>query len=255
MKIVGLFSVFGFSNASDIPGDIPDDVCVKNGAIVSCMQPRGAAGLDSSPSSDIDEREDRRYADLAEMSKKHWRKNDLGREWDERKFWGYGCHCFMVGDRPLSDMGFGIPVDDLDSACRQWKDCQMCVRKNHGEQCIGEFKKYTWKYKSKLSDFAILNGAGTCEREIGECDLKFVKDTFNNRNEYDEQYNYFYGGFDKNDRDENCPPSYGPPVVHECCGGYESPWYWIGLNKNQCCIDPNNPQEQHVAPAGTTCNF
>ena len=247
MKLFGFFTIIGFSNA-----EVPDNVCVKNGEVVSCFAPRGA-GLDNSPSSNIDQREDRRYADLAEMSEKHWQKNNAGSQWDERKFWGYGCHCFMVGDRPLSDMGFGIPVDGLDSACRQWKDCQMCVRKNHGEQCIGEFKKYTWKYSG--GDFNILNDAGSCEREIGECDLKFVHDTFANRNEYDEQYNYFYGGFDKNDRQDSCPPSYGAEVVHECCGGYDSPWYWIGLNKNQCCIDPNDPRSQHVAPAGSTCSF
>merc|ERR1719361_555851 len=141
------------------------------------------------------------------MNKKHWRKKDLGREWDERKFWGYGCHCFMVGDRPMSEMGHGIPVDELDSGCRAWKDCQMCVRKNHGEQCIGEFKKYTWKYAGKIGDFKILNQPGTCERELGECDLKFVKDTFNARNAYNEANNHFYGGFDKEDRQENCPPA------------------------------------------------
>ena len=251
MKLFGLFTIIGFSAADDIP----DDVCVRDGEVVPCLAVRGAGGFPNSPSSDIDEREDRRYADLAEMSKKHWRKQGLGRDWDERKFWGYGCHCFMVGDRPMTQMGSGIPVDGLDSACHAWKDCQMCVRQNHGDQCIGEFKKYTWKYQGKKGKFAILSTPGSCERELGECDLKFVLDTFRNKDEYDEQYNYFYGGFDKNDKQDNCPPGLGGPLVHECCGGYDSPWYWIGLNKNQCCINPNDAQQQHVAPAGSTCNF
>jgi len=135
--------------------EIPDDVCVRNGEIVQCNQlMRGK--MDTEPSKDIDEREDRRYVDLAEMNYKHWKKNGAKGEWDERKYWGYGCHCFMVGDRPMSEMGHGIPVDNLDSSCRQWKECQMCVRENHGDDCIGEFVKYTWKYSSKKG-FEITN--------------------------------------------------------------------------------------------------
>jgi len=250
MKIFELFSVFGFSEDLTA-GDIPDNACVKNGEIVSCIQPRGTAGLESSPSSTI--MADRQYVDLGEMAKKYWRKNDIGREWDERKFWGYGCHCFMDGDGPLSEMGYGIPVDGLDAACRAWKDCQMCVRKKHGENC--EFKKYMWKYNGDIDNFAILNQPGTCERELGECDVKFVQDTFKNQHEYDEKNNYFYGGFDRNDRQENCPLEDGPVIVHECCGGYDTPWYWMGTFKNQCCRNPDASEVQFVAPAGSTCNF
>lgn len=232
--------------------EVADDVCVRNGEEVPCFSVRGK--METGASKDIDEREDRRYVDLAEMNYKHWQKNGAKGEWDERKFWGYGCHCFMVGDRPMTEMGHGIPVDNLDSSCRQWKECQMCVRQNHGDECIGEFVKYTWKYNAKKG-FQILNDQGTCARELGECDKKFVLDTFNNKGVYDEKNNYFYGGFDRHDRDQSCPPANGAVVVHECCGGFDKHWTWMGTNKNQCCKDPNNNKRQTVTPIDDQCPY
>lgn len=35
--------------------------------------------------------------------------------------WGYGCHCVFLGDRPMSEMGHGHPVDELDKSCRNYK--------------------------------------------------------------------------------------------------------------------------------------
>merc|ERR1711937_1046924 len=100
----------------------------------------------------------------------------------------------------------------------------MCVRENHGDDCIGEFVKYTWKYSSKKG-FEITNPSGTCARELGECDKKFVLDTSDHKDLYKEKNNYFYGGYDKH-------------------------WTWMGTNKNQCCINPKNNKEQTVTPIG-----
>ena len=53
----------------------------------------------------------RRYADLTAMAKRTWRMNGFVKKekFDERKYWAYGCHCYLLGDRPLSEMGRGIP--------------------------------------------------------------------------------------------------------------------------------------------------
>jgi len=33
------------------------------------------------------------------------------------RLWSYGCHCFSAdSDRPMSEMGFGIPVDGVGAA-------------------------------------------------------------------------------------------------------------------------------------------
>merc|ERR1712128_109402 len=96
---------------------------------------------------------ERRYDDLESIAKKYWNKQGMTgkNKFDDRKYWTYGCHCFLLGDRPMSEMGKGRPVDALDNKCKAYKDCQKCVRAKHGDQCIGEFVRYTWKYASKFA--------------------------------------------------------------------------------------------------------
>merc|ERR1711935_879031 len=33
----------------------------------------------------------------------------------------------------------------LANKCKAYKDCQKCVREKHGDTCIGEFVRYTWR--------------------------------------------------------------------------------------------------------------
>merc|ERR1712156_11304 len=180
----------------------------------------------------------RRYDDLKEIAIKHWRKQGMtGKNggFDEKKYWAYGCHCMILGDRAMSEMGKGSPVDGLDNGCKAWKDCQKCVRETHGDQCIGEFVRYTWKYSTKEQKFISRDDEGSCERELFECDVLMVKNTWNNREAYSDDYHLFYTttGFDP-ESDASCPTGGSVPVDHMCCGGGDKPYYWIGLNKKQC---------------------
>jgi len=211
---------------------VPDDTWQGAGTSqAAAVGPRsGAGGVQDA---------DRRYDDLTDIAKKHWQKNGLtGKQnrFDDRKYWTYGCHCFLLGDRPMSEMGHGRPVDALDNKCKAYKDCQKCVREKHGDECIGEFVRYTWKYSSKQSDFVSSNEAGSCERELFECDVQFVKDTLANKDVFNEDYHAFWTttGFDMED-DESCPSGGSVPIEHQCCGGVDAPWYWIGMNNNKCC--------------------
>jgi len=79
----------------------------------------------------------RRYTDLLAIVS-HYEKG-----FDERKYWAYGCNCLILGDRPMSEMGKGKPVDELDVACKEYKSCQKCVRMEFGDECIGEREKYS----------------------------------------------------------------------------------------------------------------
>lgn len=180
---------------------------------------------------------ERRYEDLKNMAKKLWKKKGAP-AFDERKYWTYGCHCFLLGDRPMSAMGKGKPVDALDNRCKAYKDCQKCVREQHGEACIGEFVRYTWKWLGKKEDFTSRNDEGSCERDLFECDKQFVHDTFEFKAVFDENFHAFWTKTDfDHTSDESCPNNGGQPVKHMCCGGSDKPWRWIGLNKYQCCND------------------
>jgi len=126
----------------------------------------------------------------------------------------------------------------------------MCPKK-HGDECIGEFVKYGWKWSGKNNDLVSANTKGSCERELFECDRQFVYDTLVNKDAFNEKYHAFWSktGFDNRDED-NCPTGGTAPVDHECCGGHDRNYHWIGLNKNKCCADG---QSGIVKPIDESC--
>ena len=91
---------------------------------------------------DVTDEGDRRYFQLTDMM------SHYNSDFDERKYWAYGCNCLILGDRPMSDPGHGPPVDALDTVCKAYKDCVKCARMEFGEMCIGEFVKYKYAYKN-----------------------------------------------------------------------------------------------------------
>merc|ERR1739838_354766 len=155
MKLAFSLLALAFHADDDV---VPDDTWQGAGTSNSAaVGPRsGAGGVQDA---------DRRYDDLTDIAKKHWQKNGLTgklNRFDDRKYWTYGCHCFLLGDRPMSEMGHGRPVDALDNKCKAYKDCQKCVRAKHGDQCIGEFIRYTWKWSKSQGTFVSANDEGSC---------------------------------------------------------------------------------------------
>ena len=57
----------------------------------------------------LDPSGERRYEDLKKIAKIYWRKQNTGETFDEKDYWAYGCHCFMLGDRAMSEPGSGKP--------------------------------------------------------------------------------------------------------------------------------------------------
>ena len=99
--------------------------------------------------------------DRVQASKRYFQLTDMMENYnpnfDERKYWAYGCNCLILGDRPMSDPGLGRPVDELDSVCKSYKDCLKCARRQFGDMCIGEFVKY---------DYRIRRGEVKCKDEV-----------------------------------------------------------------------------------------
>ena len=197
---------------------------------------------------------ERRYDDLEAIAAKYWRKQGLTgpNKFDERKYWTYGCHCMMLGDRPMSSMGHGQPKDALDNKCKAYKDCQKCVREEYGDDCIGEFVRYTWKWSGKNNRLESKNPTGTCKRELFNCDARFVADLYAQKDVFNNDYHMFWGPFDAQD-EQSCPSNGGAPVDHECCGGTEKPflWYAHGQGHNKCC--ENDPAGGTVVDWDAQC--
>lgn len=223
------FAILALAFADD---ELPDETWISNGEEVG-DNPR----LLKSGAGD-DDRQIRRYADLKAIAKKAFGKAGfVGKnKFDERKYWTYGCHCLMLGDRPMSEMGRGVPVDNLDTKCKFYKDCQRCVRDKHGDQCIGEIVSYQWKFSKKINDFMSRDAEGSCARELFECDLQFAKDTLANKDVFNQDYHLFWGESDWSS-DESCTPKGDVPNPHVCCGGHNKAYTWMGTNNKQCCAD------------------
>jgi hypothetical protein len=177
----------------------------------------------------------RRYSDLLKLVKV------FTPEFDERKYWAYGCNCLILGDRPMSDPGFGRPVDPLDQICKQYKDCQKCVKREYGDNCIGEFVKYDWRMRRGQPQ--CINAPGTCERNLCECDLDFARKMPSQYDVFDNKYHLFWSeeGWEPKD---NCEKGKGLNEP-ECCGPPEGPLVIFNSLQKQCCPDFS------IRPTGT----
>lgn len=140
---------------------------------------------------------DRRYKQLTSMMNFH------NPEFDERKYWTYGCNCLIlgkfldwetslnfIGDRPMSDPGHGKPVDALDSVCKAYKDCLKCARKTYGDECIGEFVKY--RYGLRQDEIVCRDDPNSCKRALCECDAMFAQQHVAAKDVFDTQYHMFW---------------------------------------------------------------
>jgi len=238
--------IAGFALAKDDSG-FKDNTCYRDGVEVDCnSNPNSRTGSRIAP--EDENSAERRYSDLKGMAVKLWEKRGFtgSEKFDERKYWAYGCHCFMLGDRPMTDdrpMPFGMPKDVLDAQCRVYKHCQRCVRQNRGDSCIGEFTKYTWRWNNNRDTLVSPNAENSCERDLFECDKQFVYNMFENKDVFDITYHAFWGvGVDGSEgfvpTPETCPNAPGTGVPdYQCCGGGSNPFLLYNANQKKCCSD------------------
>lgn len=203
---------------------LASSLMLSNGEIV--RSPR------SFPTREIEQ--DRRYFQLIEFMKFY------NIEFDERKYWTYGCNCHVLGDRPMSDPGFGPPVDKLDSVCKQYKDCNKCAREKYGDACIGELVQYQYGHTNK-NGLKCQDDANTCERALCECDAQFARDHAKAEEVFDLKYHSFYASENGGSwvaRDE-CPQSGGAPHDPQCCTNSDStkPFQIYNAHQKECCAN------------------
>jgi len=172
--------------------------------------------------------QERRYSQLTDMME-HYNP-----QFDERKYWTYGCNCLILGDRPMSDPGHGPPVDALDTVCKAYKDCQKCARATHGDTCIGEFVKY--KYGQANGDKFCKDTAGSCGRNLCECDLQFAKAHVAQVHVFNTDYHLFWTTMPNGwDPEDNCPRSGSGPYDPQCCGNPDGPYVLYNAASKSCC--------------------
>jgi len=151
---------------------------------------------------------DKRHAQLTEMFTAY---NPM---FNDRQYFAYGCNCLLLGDRPITDPSLGPPVDELDSTCKQYKDCNKCVREQFGEQCVSEFRSYN--FISGAASIQCTDKPNTCERALCECDAKFAR----NHAKHSDVFNIRFHQYESNwNPDRSCPMgrNLGRNSDPQCC--------------------------------------
>merc|ERR1711994_281078 len=156
------------------------------------------------------------YSELSSMM------SHYNTDFDERKYWAYGCNCMILGDRPMSHPGHGQPIDALDAVCKQYKDCNSCARLTHGDTCIGEFVNY--QYTVHNGDVTCKNTPDSCERALCECDAQFAQDHVAHTDEFDNKFHMFWSsdyGMEMWDPVDSCPKGEAGKYDEACCAPEE----------------------------------
>jgi len=172
----------------------------------------------------------------------------------------YGCYCLPEGSHNIAAGGYGIPLDDIDRSCFEFKQCYKCLLAEHagdhkgiGEEgiCAGEEHSY------KMDLFKDINGEkhiectnklGSCRRNICECDKALSEKLARYEETWDESYHTNKGGFV---REDFCHKKNGPgnpssltagscpcetcPCPEQCCGDKTTFPFNQPKSANNCC--------------------
>ena len=175
------------------------------------------------PTREIGPLHEERYSQLIEMMQ------FLNPSFDERKYMSYGCNCHVFGNRPMSDPGFGPPVDSLDQSCKAYKDCNKCARIVYGDDC----ENSTYNYTVRDDELTCMDTPDSCQRSLCECDAQFARDHMATKDVFHERYQTFYASPDGEEMweaREKCPRSgtrglYNP----QCCTNRNGFEYYLVL--------------------------
>jgi hypothetical protein len=96
--------------------------------------------------------------------------------------------------------------------------------------------KYNWSKKSGGQDVRSSETAGSCKRELFECDRHFAHGMLSETDVYSDDYSSLYSNWDNRDS-ENCPSSNSGGPKRECCGGKTYPYFLYQPSKLSCCDD------------------
>lgn len=190
---------------------------------------------------------------------------------DHGKVLSYGCNCQFLDGRPLASASGGHPVDALDAACKQFRECQKCVQMDDGADCNRENVDWLYDIDLKVPQLECLDPVKNCRRHLCECDREFALAVAENFKFYDPAY--AQPNFDKSichgrnngiigsnhplspnaviDMDNSLLASKSGEIFSSearCCGRTTGPKKLYNMNKQECCS--LKKKEYHLTPVG-----
>lgn len=215
--------------------------------------------------------EDRRFNQLTQMM------GTINPELKKISYWGayqYGCNCvFSNSDRPMSDPGYGLPIDPLDTACKTYRECIWCVNKSfEGGLCQPE----TVAYGAPTMDengITCTDAENSCERALCECD-KFLALAHNdNFHHYNRSLEWTSGEFEpteschrpKNQVIDTSGVGTPPPPTNNNNGGgqaamlshmFGAPDPIFPSNNHECCSNSGetSPYQMYLPHVKKCCD-
>merc|ERR1712130_166829 len=158
----------------------------------------------------------------------------------------YGCYCLPEGSHNIAAGGYGKPLDAIDKACFDFKQCYRCLIDEHevhhpqktwaGQtECRGE----NIGYRADLlidqdgnKSIQCTNKEGECRRNICECDKALAEKFAIHEASWDVNKHEIKGNFK---RDDFCFKSSGGSPFRECCGNNFDFPFNQPRRENQCC--------------------
>jgi len=165
----------------------------------------------------------------------------------------YGCYCLPEGSHNIAAGGYGQPIDNIDRACFDFKQCYKCLIDEHADgeglprnpksetydgKCKGENLGYKFDLFIRPNGNKVIkckDKPGSCKRNICECDKKLAEQLGFHETEWDESKHAVRGGFK---REEQCIKKKTPWKFVECCGDRFTFPFNKPRKENQCCEGP-----------------
>lgn len=152
------------------------------------------------------------------------------------KYSHYGCYCLPDGDTNIAKAGYGKPLDEIDRACQDFKNCYRCLADEHDKDCDGQ----SLGYGLDLVEIAgtgekrleCTNNPGSCRHNICQCDKALAEKLSALENDWDESLHHIQGNLD---REQSCSRSSGGGNFVECCGDTNTFPFNQPRKANQCC--------------------
>lgn len=151
----------------------------------------------------------------------------------------YGCYCLPEGSHNIASGGYGSPMDPIDRACFDFKQCYKCLQDEHDNQCAGEDKGYSLNVVTDADGKNSLecgNTPDSCRYNICQCDKRLAEQLAIHEDSWNETLHAVQGGFL---RENNCyKGSGGQHKFEECCGDKTTFPFNQPRRDNQCCDGP-----------------
>lgn len=165
----------------------------------------------------------------------------------------YGCWCLPDAEHKLFTVGYGKPVDNIDSSCKRQSQCYDCAQVDHSDRvCDASTMGYHYKLsydpadpsnhmKKSIECLDTPRGTkGSCRRSICECDKRLAEELREHFGEWHVGHHQEQGTFDAgaNCIVEGCKNGNCSGSEIACCGnlgsGVRMP-YKVADGRRKCC--------------------